>query len=287
MSGKSGALLARVVTANNPIPRLKEHPALEAWINEGRPLHEGKDTCQFCGQPLGKDLMTHIAGHFSADYENLMSDLSALIKAIQTAQHEEIAVDHKGDFYTELSERFSDEKTKLGKLLKARKSGLENLATVLATKQTKAFTSLECPNVDDPAEQIVAVVEAINKIITEHNNRTAEFDQKRRTAFTTLEKHYAAKFILDEKYNERLQLIEGLKTTIGSQTKKLGELNAEIRALEQALSEALKGATRINELLTAYSRHERMQSGCASVSENRSRMGCGLLQGFGGGGNLK
>src|SRR6266571_1133546 len=41
---KAMALLARVVTANVPIPRLKEAPAVESWVKEGRALHEGKVT---------------------------------------------------------------------------------------------------------------------------------------------------------------------------------------------------------------------------------------------------
>jgi ankyrin repeat protein len=41
---------ARTVTANEPISRLKDIPEVENWVNEGQPLHERKDTCQFCGQ---------------------------------------------------------------------------------------------------------------------------------------------------------------------------------------------------------------------------------------------
>jgi wobble nucleotide-excising tRNase len=249
---KTALLLSRVVTANNPLARLKENSAVEAWVNEGRPLHAEKDICQFCGQPLPVDLMTHLTGHFSADYENLMAEVSALAKTIQAAEEEQVALDHKTDFYAELSERFVNEKSKLEKLLKARNSALKSLAEALTAKQTQAFTSLECPAVDDPVEQVASAVEAVNKTITEHNNRTAEFDKKRHEAFAKLEKHYAALFVREEKYNELLKQIADLKATIAGQVKKLGELDAEIRALEQALSEAAKGAERINELLAAY-----------------------------------
>jgi wobble nucleotide-excising tRNase len=252
LKAKTVSLLARVVTATNPIPRLKESSAVEAWVNEGRPLHAGKDTCQFCGQPLPEDLMTHLTGHFSADYENLMAELSALAKTIKAAQEEEIALGHKTDFYTELSERFTSEKSKLDKLLKTRKTALENLVAALSEKQTKAFTSVECPAVDDPTEQITSDVEAVNAIVIEHNKRTADFDTKRQEAFVKLEKHYAALFVREEKYNELLQQIADLKTAISGQVGKLGELNIEIRELEQALSEASKGAERINDLLSAY-----------------------------------
>lgn len=249
---KATSLLARVVTANNPIPRLKDDPAVESWVNEGRPLHAGKDTCQFCGQSLPKDLLAHLTGHFSADYENLMAELSALVKVIGAAQQEEIALDHKTDFHAELSERFTNEKNKLDKLLEARETALGNLVVALSAKQTKAFTGLECPAVDDPVEQIAAAVEAVNTIVTEHNKRTADFDTKRQEAFTKLEKHYAALFVREEKYNEVLQQIADLKTAISVQITKLGELDTEIRKLEQALSEAAKGAERINDLLAAY-----------------------------------
>lgn len=249
---KTAALLARVVTANIPIPRLKENPAIESWVREGRPLHDGKDTCQFCGQPLPADLMTHLTGHFSADYEHLMAELDTVTKTILAAQADEITLDHKADFYAELSERFTTEKNHLDELLEARKSALDTLAKALTAKQTKAFTSLECPTVDDPAVQIATAVEAINKTISEHNNRTAEFDKNRQEAFAKLERHYAASFVRDQKYNEALQQIADLKTTIAEQGKKLGELDTDIHALEKELSEASKGAERINELLLAY-----------------------------------
>lgn len=249
---KTALLLARVVTANNPIPRLKESPAVEAWVNEGRPLHAGKDMCQFCGQSLPEDLLAHLTGHFSADYENLMAELSSLAKVIEAAQEEGIALDHKTVFYAELSERFTSEKGKLDKLLKARKTALGNLVAALSAKQTKAFTILECPAVDDPTEQITSAVEAVNTIVIEHNKRTTDFDTKRQEAFTKLEKHYAALFVREEKYNELLQQIADLKTTISGQVTKIGDLDTGIRKLEQALSEAAKGAERINDLLAAY-----------------------------------
>lgn len=249
---KTASLLTKTVTANKPIQQLKDDPAVESWVNEGRPLHEGKTACQFCGQLLPPDLLAHLTGHFSADYENLMTGLGLLANQVEAAKKEEIALDHKNDFYAELSERFVNERSALSKVLESRDSALQSLAKAVAAKQTKAFTPMECPPVDDPADHIAAAVESINKTIAEHNDRTAAFDKKRQEAFETLEKHYAALFIREEKYNESLQQIADLKKTISEQTKKLGELDAEIRKLEEELSEAAKGAEQINDLLAAY-----------------------------------
>ncbi|MEE8186730.1 MAG: AAA family ATPase [Nitrososphaerales archaeon] len=248
---KAMTLLARVVTASNPIPRLQENPAVESWVNEGRPLHEGKDICQFCGQRLPANLMDHLSAHFSADYDNLMAELSELESAVQAAQDGDIQLDHKADFYPELQARFTAEKEELDKLLKRRKSSLESLAQAVAQKKTQAFTSLECPPVADLAAKIENAIGVINKIILEHNKRTAEFDKKRNDAFAKIEKHYAAQFVIDEQYNQQLHQIADLKEKIDEQSKKLRKLDEEIRTLEQTLSEAAKGAERINDLLAA------------------------------------
>jgi wobble nucleotide-excising tRNase len=249
---KTASLLARKVTASTPLQRLKDDPAVENWVSEGRPLHDGKAACQFCGQPLPPDLLAYLAGHFSADYEQLMAELGSLAKALDAAREEEIPLDHKNDFYPELVDRFAAERSSLGKAMKARVSALQTLADAVAAKQTKAFTSMECPPVNDPADQVTTAVEAVNKTIAEHNARTDAFDKKRQEAFGKLEKHYAALFVREEKYNETLQQIADLKKTIGEQSTKIGELNSEIRKLEEELSEAAKGAERINELLAAY-----------------------------------
>lgn len=246
------SILARTVTAREPIQTFKDNPLVESWVSEGRSLHDGKAECQFCGQLLPPDLLAHLAGHFSDDYEHLMDELSSLAKAIDAARKEEIPLEHKNEFYPELADRFAGEESSLDTALKARVSALQTLAEAVAAKQTKAFTSMECPPVNDPAEQIATAVEAVNKTIAEHNARTDAFDKKRQDAFGKLEKHYAALFIREEKYNESLQQIADLKKTVGEQSTKIGELNSAIRKLEEELSEAAKGAERINELLAAY-----------------------------------
>jgi wobble nucleotide-excising tRNase len=249
---KTISLLTRTVTTSEPIQRLKDNPAVENWVREGRPLHDGKAVCQFCGQMLPPDFLAHLAGHFSAGYESLIAELDSLAKAVDAARAENIPLDHKSDFYPELADRVVAESDLLVKALKARSTALEILADALAAKQTKAFTSTRCPPVNDPTDLVTTAVEAINKTIAEHNDRTHAFDKRRQEAFGSLEKHYAALFVREERYNESLQQIVDLEKTIGEQSTKSGELDSEIRKLEEELSEAAKGAERINELLAAY-----------------------------------
>lgn len=249
---KTASLLAEVVAANNPISRLKDSPKVEKWVNDGRPLHKGKSVCQFCGQSLPPDLMTHLSEHFSVDYDNLMTELGELANEIGRARQQEISLDHKNDFYPELLERFTAAKNALDEGLKARHSALDSLKEAVAEKQTKAFTAMGCPPIEDTIDRITNAIEAINGIIDEHNSRTDEFDNKRKDAFAKLECHYAALFVRDERYNESLQKIADLDVTIKAQGDELFKLAGEVRALENAVSDVVKGAERINELLKAY-----------------------------------
>ena len=246
------SLLGRAVTGNEPIARLREDHEVENWVRQGHPLHVGKASCQFCGQILPPNLLEHLAGHFSAEYNDLMADLEALRTEIQTAESEAISLPHKGEFYSEIASRFGTDQQQLGELMQCRKKALTALGGAVLEKQTRAFSAIGCPTINDPTSQIGVAVEALNKIIGEHNDRTAEFDRNRQEAFDKLEKHYAATFVRDQKYNEKLQEIADLDTVIGGQESKLTQLVSDIRALEQELSEAVKGAERINELLAAY-----------------------------------
>jgi wobble nucleotide-excising tRNase len=249
---KASLLLARTVTANKPIQRLKDNPILEKWVSEGRKLHDSEATCQFCGSELPLELLSHLAGHFSADYESLISELNGLKNLIVAAQKEVILLNNKNDFYPELTDRLPAVRSSLETALKNRVSALQTLGAGVEAKLTKAFTPLKCPEINDSEDEINATVEAINAIISEHNDRTADFGTKRKEAFSRLERHYAAHLVREEKYNEALQEIADLKKAIGEKSTKLDRLNSEIRRLEEELSEAAKGAERINELLAAY-----------------------------------
>ena len=248
----TASLLARTVTASEPIQRLKENPTIERWVNDGLQIHDDKAVCQFCGHLLPRDLLDQLAGHFSAEYKSLMGDLVNLGRTIEEAMKEKIPLDHRNDFYPELVERFVVEESSLNNTLGERLCALQALERLLRAKQTKAFDVIELPMFDDPDDQIAAKIEAINNVIDSHNQRTIAFEKNRNEALLALEKHFAAYFVIEERYNETKKEVETLELTIDDQSKKLCELEAEIEKSERDLSDAAKGSERINELLSAY-----------------------------------
>lgn len=196
--------------------------------------------------------MAHLTAHFSADYDNLMVELDGLSLSIEGAIREEIQLDHKNELYPELVDGFIREKDALDIIMASRKTSLNHLRNLIIEKKSKAFTSMDAPDVEDRSGLIADRMRAINSIISEHNARTDAFDRKRQDAFREIEKHYAALFVREEKYSEKLQQIEEIASTIRSNEARTRALDGEIRTLNAEISEASKGAERINELLAAY-----------------------------------
>lgn len=249
---ETASLLIATVGESNPILRLKDNPEVEHWVDKGRPLHDRQTVCQFCGQVLPPDLLSRLRQHFSAEYENLMAATRGLAATLRKAGEERVECDHKSDFYPEFGERFAEEKNRLDVLINARTSALLLLADALDRKQTSAFTSVDCPEVEDNGAAIASTVDAINTFISEHNKRTEAFEQRRADAFGQIERHYAALFVRDREYVKQLEEMQSLDTTIGLQTEQIGDLTEQIHRLEESLSQDAKGAQRINELLAAY-----------------------------------
>lgn len=253
-----GELRARVKTSlaksvtNQQIPRLANNPAAEKWVDSGRHLHENLEACLFCGQPLPPGLLDALKQHFSEQYDLLMDELKRLGDEIEEAKKEQLNLPHATEFYSEQAAQYQNEKQEVERLEKERLSALTSLADAVETKRTKAFTALECPEAQDPKDQITQHVTEINRLITQHNLRTTEFEGNRRAAFSKLELHAAATFVIEQNYVACLSKSEGLQSQIEKADEEIIGLNRDILRLQAELSEAVKGAERINELLKAY-----------------------------------
>ena len=252
LTSRVAALLERVVAANSPIARLAADPEVERWVNEGRPLHDDKIDCQFCGGALPVDLLATLEAHFSADYTDLMNELETQLTALDNTAKEIIKLDHKSAFYPEQAAKFEDERGKLEILLRLRQAEIGVLRKAVTDKQLKAFSIVSCPEVTDNTADILKVVQQINMIVDAHNERSSDFDANRATAFSILEKHYAATFAQENGYREALEEIERLNSVIKSQVDRLEALGQEIACLQRELSDAVKGAEILNEFLRSY-----------------------------------
>jgi wobble nucleotide-excising tRNase len=234
------------------IQAVAENPVLENWVNTGRSLHEGKEACQFCGGQLPQHLLAQLADHFSTEYDTLMVDLERLKQDLENACSQTLLTPQSASFYPDLATSFDSLSLRLALLIEKRRADIDTLLAVVISKQTKAFTPYDAPEVEDGAPAIATCLVAISDLVTIHNARTQAFESNREEAFKKLELHCASCFVEDQEYTTKLQEAKELDDTVTAQTPVKLVLEDEIASLESELSEAVKGAETINELMLAY-----------------------------------
>jgi wobble nucleotide-excising tRNase len=234
------------------IKAVAENPELEQWVNQGRSLHEGRTQCQFCQGPLSANLLSQLADHFSTDYDKLMADLAELEGDLNRAINQTLQLPQSGFFYADLSVPFLEIASDLNRLMNERRDSLRFLLGSVSIKKTKAYTPLTCPTVADNAGAISVLLNKITELITANNERSNEFDKNREAAFKKLERHCASQFAVDQDYEAKRKRIQELTKEEKEKISSKAVLDHEMALLEQELSESVKGAETINDLMRAY-----------------------------------
>ncbi|WP_412467104.1 AAA family ATPase [Pedobacter sp. KLB.chiD] len=67
------------------IERLRDNPDIGKWVSDGLALHKSHKSvdCEFCGEPLKKERLLALEGHYSKEYGELMSDLTQYIAKLE------------------------------------------------------------------------------------------------------------------------------------------------------------------------------------------------------------
>ncbi len=242
------------------ITKLKENEELNDWVRKGVELHKDETNCQFCNQPLPIDLLNRLEKHFSDDYEKLQSDilnLETLIRNhIEDLKNFEQKLPLKEQFYTEFRnevEKFiKDMRQEIENYIKY----LEDLYVAIENKRKKPFDDLaftevaiSANDVDDSfniVSKIKDKYQHLTSIATNHNKKTDDFENERKNAGEKLELHFIGDFIKKEDYIKKNKITLDNKNLIDSNNSEITEIKRNIANYVQQLSDAAKGADRIN-----------------------------------------
>ncbi|MCL5667362.1 MAG: AAA family ATPase [Patescibacteria group bacterium] len=231
---ESKQLLSQTVHAK-VIERLKVNKDISDWIELGLGIHDNHKSgnCEFCGQVLPSGRIEELSKHFNdADKELkvkidvLVSRFSQIYGLIST-----ISCPDKARFYDELGmeyekgcKKLEQEKTELLK-------SITDIEGVIKEKKSKTTEPVSLTETINPTNFEVAL-EAIIKIIEQHNKKTDDFENEKNTAILKLKKHYLST-IFDE--------VKQLDNEIQECRTKIDQLNFGDKARPEILGiEALK-----------------------------------------------
>ncbi|TWJ13186.1 AAA domain-containing protein [Geobacter argillaceus] len=233
------------------IERLKSNPPIGAWVKTGKNLHEGKDICEFCGNPLPSGLLSQLNDHFSDDYENLINDIRKQQSSVES-QKIVITLPDTANLYSDLQKEYTEIKERLLVEIQAANEQLENFIKHLETKKEKVFDELLIFEVIHDCSNLIGENKLLNNVIRAHNLRTQEFEKEKTAALNQLLKHYASLFVQKEKLSTSKKRIAELETTIGSAVENVRNADKKVKEIETKLSETVKGAETINKHLGQY-----------------------------------
>lgn len=233
------------------IERLKSNPPIGAWVKAGKDLHDGKNICEFCGNPLPSDLLSQLNNHFSDDYENLINDIRKKQSAI-VSQKLAINLPDAANFYPDLQNEYTEIQKRLLVEIEAVNRQLEKFMKLLEAKKEKAFEELVVFEVVHDCSNLIGDNKLLTDIIRAHNLRTHEFEKEKTAALNLLLKHYASAFVQKEKLSASKKKLGELDTAIAVAAKDVIDVEKRVKEIETKLSETVKGAETINKHLGQY-----------------------------------
>lgn len=247
-------LKERLVTALSTTPTtivldsLETHPAAASWVDEGRHLHDGVDTCIFCGSPLSSERRNLIDQHFSGAVQRLQADLRSAVADLQAIETSVAAViaglPSKGLFFEDLRTRYDAANGEIREELDALKSWVTEALKRAEVKLSNVLSAVDSIIVDPPTVSATTMLE----LRTEHNARVSQHGQLVQEAARAIELHYLKSS--EPSVSENVARAATAKSEGSALDEKVGEIRSEIMTLETVDGDPMPSAKVLTDEVT-------------------------------------
>jgi wobble nucleotide-excising tRNase len=262
----ANSLLQRQVSPSVAIQSLLNDAVLQAWVRQGRELHERKrSSCAFCGNPISDDLWRRMDDHFNKESEELRQALQAILARVDA---ERTALrgwmnDPLQDFYSEFASEHASLIERRDRLVASHALACDGIEKGLRDRLLDVFTPLPSLAVQDPGNEIDRVHREFEALKLRSNEHAGNLDNARKTAVRALLLDEVYRFAIDIDYLSQVANVGQLKaaaealeagdTSLKSRIKAVSERMAALRAM---LKDETRGAERVNALLANFFGHK-------------------------------
>jgi len=247
LSSKVNALLGQTA-ANRAIERLKRDASLESWVRQGLALNSDSETCGFCGSPLKREQLEALRGHFSEAYEGLLRGLEQNIQQLKGSAFV-VPLPHERELMPDLRQELVALKKRLEGWRVWAETTRDQLVAMLEQKKTAVETISNWSGDLSRADEIQNIVLELNGVFVRHNELVSGLDKAKVDAKFSLERHYAARYFVDNQITLRESEAEQLQAQINRSRQVEAKIRQVIRNIENQISQTAIGATKLNELL--------------------------------------
>ena len=258
----SELLATTVVSAT--IEALKGDPALADWTRQGLALHRNRhaERCQFCEQPLLRERLAALEGHFSTQYEQFIQRIHEEIETIKALDVSltELRRPARTELYDDLGQEFQSTEVGLIKAMESAQGFFDAAVQALEDKKDRVFEhvnlDLETPEVDAGA------VDRLNEVIRKHNQACNEFETRVEEARKRLATDMIAANL--EEFVRRRDTAGRAKANVQETRQEVLRMDGEIARLESEIVEHRRPPEELNEDLRKYLGHQEL---CLEIKE--------------------
>jgi wobble nucleotide-excising tRNase len=247
------AILRESVVAQ-VLDELKDDVALSTWIETGLKLHpeEERSKCKFCAQPLPRQRIVELEGHFNDAVDNLKTRVTAKIKLLETAKKNPVRkLPVKAELYPQFQSNIQTEVRAFELAYRAMQKEYDLLIDALRKKATNLFASIPM------TETFLAVnnstIDSLNSTIKKHNKETTQLTTTKTNACKEWE--LGAVFHSYKDYKKKHSARADADKKVNELTKEQAELTAKSATLEANLRQHRRPADELNSDLKSYLGH--------------------------------
>ncbi len=245
--------MQRQATSANKIQKLLDSKPISDWVETGKPLHEGKTNCEFCGNTLPTDLLAKLNEHFSEDYDLLKTDIEAKLNALTATKIVlTTPLPTETAFYTDIVPDFRAKKPLLETEITNFNNTIASLTKDLESKKDKPFDRIEVTAFTDNKTALETALTNFNSVIKTNDLRTAGFTTEKNAAIEKLKEHFAAEFETTETYSTIQTQLTNEQTAIDAKGVTIEGQKQAITLIKSQLDETVKGAGVVNDYLKVF-----------------------------------
>lgn len=234
---------------------LETRPDAANWVDAGRRLHDGVDTCIFCGSPFSEERRNLIDQHFSDAVQRVQSELGSIRDCLQdileSIETTIAGLPGRGLFFEDLRLRHAEANTEIRSELNALKSWTNAALELVQKKLSNILSPMDFVIEDIPVVSASAMLGLRNK----HNIRVRDREKSIQEAAAAIEHHFlklgeASEKEISTKAAKAKMAGEALDETIAG-------ISAEIDSLETVDGDPMPSAKVLtNEVARLLGRNE-------------------------------
>jgi wobble nucleotide-excising tRNase len=246
------------------LTELVSNTLIENWVKQGMALQNDFDVCSFCGNPIDSERWHDLRSYYNQESEELTKKIDALIQKVKVQQssiNQFISLNLSAFYETlhpKLQSCLERWNTEIAELDKQYAQFIE----CLESRKSDIFRTIEVPIIQDNTDQIFAILNDIDLIITEHNRKSTTLSSDKASARNTLRLDEVRRFIGDISYHDDLNKLASmrdkeleLKDKAKAVSAELNELKQKKQELESQKKDESLGAKKINVYLEKFFGH--------------------------------